>query len=137
MSKEDVARQASEYERDKIQKDAEATRTFMRTEEGESISIEQAIVINEFTALAKKNKWRYDTTPFIDLTAIEKEWRKEGKKQEDWLHPDSGNIAIPPDQQANYIAGYHYVDHFTGDVYKVDVGSTELIKIDLSEIKIN
>ena len=126
----------SEYERDLIQSNAEATRAYLSKEEGESISIEQAIVINEFYAKAKEQGWEYDTTPFIDKTAIQEEWRAAGKKQEDWLSPE-GNIAISPDEQKTYTEGLYYVDHFTGDVYQVGPGSTELIKIDLSEIKIN
>ena len=61
MSKEDEARQAKEYERDQIQKDAAATRAFLSSEEGESISIPQAIVINEFYSQAKEKGWEYDT----------------------------------------------------------------------------
>ena len=136
MNPDDVARQAKEAEREKIYERAEKTRTFMRTEEGESVSPEQAIVINEFTALADTNDWRYASTPFIDWVAIGEEWRDAGKKQTDWID-DGGNIAVPPDQQDNYDEGLYYVDHFNGDVYKVGPESTELIKIDLSEIKIN
>ena len=54
MSKEDVDRQAKEAERDQIQKDAAATRAYLSSEEGESISIPQAIVINEFYAKPKR-----------------------------------------------------------------------------------
>ena len=136
MSKEDAARQALESERDQIQKDAAATRAFLSKEEGESISIPQAIVINEFYDQAREKGWEYDTTPFIDKTAIEEEWRAAGKKQEDWISPE-GNIAISPDEQSIYKEGLYYVDSFNGDVYKVGPGSTELIKIDLSEININ
>ncbi len=125
----------SEYERDLIQSNAEATRAFLSKEEGESISIEQAIVINEFYAKAKEQGWEYDTTPFIDKTAIQEEWRDAGKKPEEYLK--NGNIAISPDEQKTYIEGLYYVDSFNGDVYQVGPGSTELIKIDLDEIKIN
>jgi len=75
-------------------------------------------------------------TPYIDFEAIKEEWRGHGKKQEDWLSPE-GNIAISPDQQQTYVEGLYYVDSFTGDVYQVGPGSTELIKIKLDEIKIN
>jgi len=125
----------SEYERDLIQSNAEATRAYLSKEEGESISIEQAIVINEFYAKAKEQGWEYDTTPFIDKTAIQEEWRDAGKKPEEYLK--NGNIAISPDEQKTYIEGLYYVDSFNGDVYQVGPGSTELIKIDLDEIKIN
>jgi hypothetical protein len=125
----------SEYERDLIQSNAEATRSYLSKEEGESISIEQAIVINEFYAKAKEQGWEYDTTPFIDKTAIQEEWRDAGKKPEEYLK--DGNIAISPDEQKTYIEGLYYVDSFNGDVYQVGPGSTELIKIDLNEIKIN
>ena len=136
MSPEDEARQAKEAERDQILSNAAATRAFLSKEEGESISIEQAIVINEFYAQSKEQGWEYDTTPFIDKTAIAEEWRAAGKKQEDWLSPE-GNIAISPDEQSIYKEGLYYVDSFNGDVYQVGPGSTELIKIDLDEIKIN
>ena len=109
----------------------------MSKEEGESISIPQAIVINEFYDLAKKKGWEYAPTPFIDKTAIAEEWRGLDKAQDHWLHPDSGNIAIPADLQGDYKEGLYYVDSFNGDVYKVGPGSTELIKIDLDDIKIN
>jgi len=136
MSKEDAARQAKEAERDKIQTDAAATRAYLSKEEGESISIPQAIVINEFYDQAKEKGWEYDTTPFIDKTGMAEEWRGLNKKVEDWISPE-GNIAIPPDQQTDYKEGLYYVDSFNGDVYQVGPGSTELIKIDLDEIKID
>ena len=136
MDPDDAARQAKEAERDQIQSNAEATRAYLSKEEGESISIEQAIVINEFYAQSKEQGWEYDTTPFIDKTAIAEEWRGLQKTEENWRSPE-GNIAIPPDQKADYKEGLYYVDSFNGDVYKVGPGSTELIKIDLSEIKIN
>jgi len=138
MSPEDEARQAKEAAREKIEKDAAYTASVLRTEEGESISIPQAIIVNEFydQAHAQKPVWEYDTTPFIDKKTIAQEWRDAGKKVEDWISPE-GNIAIPPDKQTDYIEGFYYVDHFNGDVYKVGPGSTELIKIKLDEIKIN
>ena len=138
MNPADAERQAKEAERDQIQQDAAATREFLRKEEGESISIPQAIVINEFydQAHAQDPVWEYDTTPYIDKASIAEEWSAAGKKVEDWISPE-GNIAISPDQQSNYKEGFYYVNHFNGDVYKVGPGSTELIKIDLSEIKIN
>ena len=138
MNPADAERQAKEAERDQIQQDAAATREFLRKEEGESISIPQAIVINEFydQAHAQDPVWEYDTTPYIDKASIAEEWSAAGKKVEDWISPE-GNIAISPDERTNYKEGYYYVDHFNGDVYKVGPGSTELIKIDLSEIKIN
>jgi len=81
--------------------------------------------------------WRYEAdTPYIDFESIKEEWRAAGKKEEHWLSPE-GNIAISPDQQETYIPGLYYVDHFNGNVYQVGPGSTELIKIDLDEIKIN
>ena len=137
MSKEDVDRQAKEAERDQIQKDAAATRAYLSSEEGESISIPQAIVINEFYDLAKKKGWEYAPTPFIDKTAIAEEWRGLDKAQDHWLHPDSGNIAIPADLQGDYKEGLYYVDSFNGDVYKVGPGSTELVKIVIDEEIIN
>ena len=138
MNPADAERQAKEAERDQIQQDAAATREFLRKEEGESISIPQAIVINEFydQAHAQDPVWEYDTTPYIDKASIAEEWSAAGKKVEDWISPE-GNIAISPDQQSNYKEGFYYVNHFNGDVYKVGPGSTELIKIDLDEIKIN
>ena len=138
MSKEDVDRQAKEAERDQIQKDAAATRAFLSKEEGESISIPQARIINEFYDQAHEQDpvWVYDDIPFIDKIAIAQEWRDAGKKQEDWLSRE-GNIAISPDQQTDYTEGLYYVDSFNGNVYQVGPGSTELIKIDLDEIKIN
>jgi hypothetical protein len=137
MSKEDEARQAKEAERDLIQSNAEATRAYLSKEEGESISIEQAIVINEFYAKSKEQGWEYDTTPFIDKTAIAEEWRGLEKAQDHWLHPKSGNIAIPPDLQGDYKEGLYYVDSFNGDVYQVGPGSTELVKVVIDEEIIN
>ena len=127
----------TEYEREQIDKDAEGTRRFLSAEEGVNVSIPQARVINEFydQAHAQKPVWMYDDIPFIDKTAIAQEWSDAGKKPEVWQK--DGNIAIPPDLQSNYKEGLYYVDHFNGDVYRVGVGSTELIKIDLTEIKIN
>ena len=127
----------TEYEREQIDKDAEGTRRFLSAEEGVNISIPQARIINEFydQAHAQKPVWMYDDIPFIDKTAIAQEWSDAGKKPEVWQK--DGNIAIPPDLQSNYKEGLYYVDHFNGDVYRVGVGSTELIKIDLTEIKIN
>ena len=136
MSKEDAARQALESERDQIQKDAAATRAFLSKEEGESISIPQAIVINEFYDQAKEKGWEYDTTPFIDKTGMAEEWRGLNKKVEDWISPE-GNIAIPPDLQNDYKEGLYYVDSFNGDVYQVGPGSTELIKVVIDEEIIN
>ena len=127
----------TEYEREQIDKNAEGTQRFLSAEEGVNVSIPQARVINEFydQAHAQKPVWMYDDIPFIDKTAIAQEWSDAGKKPEVWQK--DGNIAIPPDLQSNYKEGLYYVDHFNGDVYRVGVGSTELIKIDLTEIKIN
>ena len=127
----------TEYEREQIDKNAEGTQRFLSAEEGVNVSIPQARVINEFydQAHAQKPVWMYDDIPFIDKTAIAQEWSDAGKKPEVWQK--DGNIAIPPDLQSNYKEGLYYVDHFNGDVYQVGVGSTELIKIDLDEIKIN
>ena len=132
MSKEDAARQAKEAEIDQIQSNAEATRAYLSKEEGESISIEQAIVINEFYAQSKEQGWEYDTTPFIDKTAIAEEWRGLQKTEDNWRSPE-GNIALPPDQKADYKEGLYYVDSFNGDVYQVGPGSTELVKIVIDE----
>ena len=132
MNPADVERQAKEAERDLIQSNAEATRAYLSKEEGESISIEQAIVINEFYAKAKEQGWEYDTTPFIDKTAMAEEWRGLDKKVQDWISPE-GNIAIPADLQNDYKEGLHYVDSFNGDVYLVGPGSTELIKVVIDE----
>jgi len=137
MNPEDEARQKEEYDRDKIDAAIIRTQTLL-SKEGLSISTKQAEKINIFYDQADEQGWRYEfDQPFIDLVAIEEEWRAAGKKQEDWVNKDSGNIAISPDEQITYSEGLYYVDSFTGDVYQVGVGSTELIKIDLDEIKIN
>jgi hypothetical protein len=138
MNPADIERQAKEAQREKIEKDAAYTASVLRTEEGESISIPQAIIVNEFydQAHAQDPVWEYDTTPFIDKASMAEEWSAAGKKVEDWISPE-GNIAIPPDKQTDYTEGFYYVDHFNGDVYQVGPGSTELIKIKLDEIKIN
>ena len=136
MNPDDKARQEEEYERDKIDAATIRTQTLL-SKEGLSISTKQAEKINIFYDQADAQEWRYEfDQPYIDLVSIEEEWRAEGKKQEDWLSPE-GNIAISPDEQITYSEGLYYVDSFTGDVYQVGPGSTELIKIDLSEIKIN
>ena len=136
MSKEDEIRQEEEYERDKIDAAIIRTQTLL-SKEGLSISTKQAEKINTFYDQADEQGWRYEfDQPFIDLESIAEEWRDAGKTQENWLSPE-GNIAIPPDEQTTYSEGLYYVDSFTGDVYQVGPGSTELIKIDLSEIKIN
>ena len=126
----------SEYERDQLDKEIALIQSGLSSET-EYISKEQAAVIHNFYEQAKDQGWRYEAdTPYIDLAAIQEEWRAAGKKQEDWLSRE-GNIAISPDEQKTYTEGLYYVDHFTGDVYQVGPGSTELIKIDLDEIKIN
>jgi hypothetical protein len=126
----------TEYERDQLDKEIERIQIGLSSET-EYISKEQAAVIHNFYEQAKDQGWRYEAdTPYIDLEAIKEEWRAAGKKQDDWLSPE-GNIAISPDEQKTYTEGLYYVDSFTGDVYQVGPGSTELIKIDLSEIKIN
>ena len=136
MNPDDKARQEEEYDRDKIDAAIIRTQTLL-SKEGLSISTKQAEKINTFYDQADAQGWRYEfDQPFIDLVSIEEEWRDAGKKQEDWLSPE-GNIAISPDEQTTYSEGLYYVDSFTGDVYQVGPGSTELIKIDLSEIKIN
>ena len=129
----------SEYERDKLDKEIALIQSQL-SDETLSVSKQQAAKIHTFyeQADAQVPRWRYEfDQPFIDLSAIEEEWRAAGKTQEQWVHPDSGNISISPDEQATYTEGLYYVDSFTGDVYRVGPGSTELIKIDLSEIKIN
>jgi len=137
MSKEDEARQAKEAERDQLNKDVATIQSGL-SKEGSYVSAEQAKKIYDFYKQADSQGWRYEAdAPFIDLAAIEEEWRDAGKKQEDWINKDSGNIAISPDEQITYTEGLYYVDSFTGDVYQVGPGSTELIKIDLDEIKIN
>jgi uncharacterized protein YkuJ len=126
----------TEYDRDKIDAATVRTQTLL-SKEGLSISTKQAEKINIFYDQADEQGWRYEfDQPFIDLVAIEEEWRGMDKKQEDWID-EGGNIAISPDEQITYSEGLYYVDSFTGDVYQVGPGSTELIKIDLSEIKIN
>jgi len=126
----------TEYDRDQLDKEIQLIQSGLSSET-EYISKEQAAVIHNFYEQAKDQGWRYEAdTPYIDLTAIQEEWRAAGKKQEDWLN-ENGNIAISPEEQSTYSEGLYYVDSFTGDVYQVGVGSTELIKIDLSEIKIN
>jgi len=136
MNPDDKARQEEEYDRDKIDAAIIRTQTLL-SKEGLSISTKQAEKINTFYDQADAQGWRYEfDQPFIDLVSIEEEWRDAGKKQEDWLSPE-GNIAISPDEQTTYSEGLYYVDSFTGNVYQVGPGSTELIKIDLSEIKIN
>ena len=136
MSKEDEARQAKEAERDQLNKDVALIQSGL-SKEGSYVSAEQAKKIYDFYKQADSQGWRYEAdTPFIDLAAIEEEWRDAGKKQADWVSAE-GNIAISPDEQTTYTDGLYYVDSFTGDVYQVGPGSTELIKIDLSEIKIN
>jgi len=136
MNPDDKARQEEEYDRDKIDAAIIRTQTLL-SKEGLSISTKQAEKINTFYDQADAQGWRYEfDQPFIDLVAIEEEWRDNGKKQSDWVS-EEGNIAISPDEQQTYDEGLYYVDSFTGDVYQVGPGSTELIKIDLSEIKIN
>ena len=126
----------SEYERDQLDKEIALIQSGLSSET-EYISKEQAAVIHNFYAQAKDQGWRYEAdTPYIDLESIQEEWRDAGKKEADWLSPE-GNIAISADEQKTYIPGLYYVDSFTGDVYQVGPGSTELIKIDLSEIKLN
>ena len=126
----------SEYERDQLDKEIALIQSGLSSET-EYISKEQAAKIHKFYEQANDQGWRYEAdTPYIDFESIKEEWRAAGKKQEDWLSPE-GNIAISPDQQQTYTQGLYYVDHFTGDVYQVGPGSTELIKIDLDEIKIN
>ena len=126
----------AEYERDQLDKEIALIQSGLSSET-EYITQQQAAVIHNFYAQAKDQGWRYEAdTPYIDLESIKSEWREAGKKEVDWLSPE-GNIAISPDQQQTYEPGLYYVDHFTGDVYQVGPGSTELIKIDLDEIKIN
>ena len=126
----------SEYERDQLDKEIALIQSGLSSET-EYISKEQAAKIHKFYEQAKDQGWRYEAdTPYIDFESIKEEWRAEGKKEPHWLSPE-GNIAISPDQQQTYEPGLYYVDHFTGDVYQVGPGSTELIKIDLNEIKIN
>jgi hypothetical protein len=126
----------AEYERDILNTEIAKIQSGL-SKEGSYVSAEQAKKIHEFYQQADKEGWRYEADePFIDLESIQEEWRDAGKKQEDWLSPE-GNIAISPDQQSDYVEGLYYVDSFTGDVYQVGPGSTELIKIDLSEIELN
>ena len=125
----------SEYERDQLAKDIATIQSGL-SKEGSYVSAEQAKKIYDFYKQADSQGWEYEADqPFIDKASIAEEWRDDGKKQEDWISPE-GNIAISPDEQTTYIEGLYYVDHFTGDVYQVGPGSTELIKIDLSEIDI-
>ena len=126
----------TEYERDKLDKEIALIQSQL-SKENVSVSHQQAQKIHTFYQQAEKEGWRYEfEQPFIDLAAIEEEWRDAGKKQEDWVSPE-GNIAISPDQQTDYTEGLYYVDSFNGNVYQVGPGSTELIKIDLTEIDIN
>lgn len=126
----------SEYERDQLDKEIALIQSGLSSET-EYISKEQAAKIHKFYEQADDQGWRYEAdTPYIDFESIKEEWRAAGKKEVDWLSPE-GNIAISPDQQATYEPGLYYVDHFNGNVYQVGPGSTELIKIDLDEIKIN
>ena len=126
----------TEYEREKLDDEIAKIQSGLSSET-EYITQQQAKKIHKFYQQAEDQGWRYEAdTPYIDFESIKEEWRGAGKKQEDWLSPE-GNIAISPDQQQTYEPGLYYVDSFTGDVYQVGPGSTELIKIDLSEIKIN
>jgi len=126
----------TEYERDQLDQEILKIQTGL-SKENEYITEQQAKKIHKFYQQAEDQGWRYEAdAPFIDLESIQEEWRAAGKKQEDWVSPE-GNIAIPTDEQITYTEGLYYVDSFTGDVYQVGPGSTELIKIDLSEIKIN
>ena len=137
MSPEDETRQEGEYERDQLAKDIATIQSGL-SKEGSYVSAEQARKIYDFYKQADSEGWEYEAdTPFIDKAAIAEEWRDAGKTMDQWLNKDSGNIALPADQQSDYTEGLYYVDSFTGDVYQVGPGSTELIKIDLSEIKIN
>ena len=125
----------SEYERDQRDKEIALIQSGL-SKENEYITEQQAAKIHKFYQQAEDQGWRYEAdTPYIDFESIKSEWRDAGKKQEDWLSPE-GNIAISPDQQQTYEPGLYYVDSFTGDVYQVGPGSTELVKIDLSEIDI-
>ena len=136
MSPEDETRQEGEYERDQKNKDLASIQSGL-SGEGSYVTYEQAKKIYDFYKQAESQEWEYEAdTPFIDKNAIRTEWAEAGKTQEDWLSPE-GNIAISPNEQQTYDEGLYYVDSFTGDVYPVGPGSTELIKIDLSEIKIN
>ena len=126
----------SEYERDQLNRELESIQSGL-SGEGEYITIEQARKIHNFYKQAESQEWEYESdAPFIDKNAIREAWAAIGKTEDQWRSPE-GNIAIPPDEQKTYYEGLYYVDSFTGDVYKVGPGSTELIKIDLSEIKIN
>jgi len=127
----------SEYERDQLNREIESIQSGL-SGEGEYVTVEQARKIHKFYKQAEDQGWEYESdAPFIDKNAIAAAWRDQNKGKEHWLHPDSGNIAIPSTEQGTYDEGLYYVDHFTGDVYQVGPGSTELIKIDLDEIKIN
>jgi hypothetical protein len=135
MSKEDEARQALEYERDELAKDVATIQSGL-SKEGSYVSKEQAKKIYDFYQQADSQGWKYEAdAPFIDENSIAAAWRELGKTEDQWRSPE-GNIAIPADEQQTYDEGLYYVDSFTGDVYQVGPGSTELIKIDLSEIKI-
>jgi len=142
MSEEDVARQAAEYERDKMEKDTALTQSGI-SRETVYVNPNQAEIINKFydQAHAQDPVWEYESDiPFIDKQAIKNEWIKlkgADYAEDQWVHKDSGNIAISPDEQATYEEGYYYVDRFNGDVYKVSPGSTELIKIVIDEEPIN
>jgi len=137
MSPEDETREEGEYERDQLAKDIATIQSGL-SKEGSYVSAEQAKKIYDFYKQADSEGWEYEAdTPFIDKAAIAEEWRDAGKTMDQWLNKDSGNIALPADQQSDYTEGLYYVDSFTGDVYQVGPGSTELVKIDLSEIKIN
>jgi len=138
MSEEDVARQAAEYERDKMEKDTALTQSGI-SRETVYVNPNQAEIINKFydQAHAQDPVWEYESDiPFIDKQAIKNEWIKLNKTEDQWISKE-GNIAISPDEQATYEEGYYYVDRFNGDVYKVGLGSTELIKIVIDEEPIN
>jgi len=127
-----------EYERDKMVTDTAATQRGI-SRETVYVNPNQAEIINKFydQAHAQDPVWEYESDiPFIDKQAIKKEWIELKKTEDKWISPE-GNIAISPNEQATYEEGYYYVDRFNGNVYQVSPGSTELIKIDLSEIKIN
>ena len=127
-----------EYERDKLETDIGKTQSGISRETA-YVSPNQAEIINKFydQAHAQDPVWEYESDiPFIDKQAIKKEWIELKKTEDKWISPE-GNIAISPNEQATYEEGYYYVDRFNGNVYQVGPGSTELIKIDLDEIKIN
>jgi hypothetical protein len=127
-----------EYERDKLEADIGKTQSGI-SKETAYVSPNQAEIINKFydQAHAQDPVWEYESDiPYIDKQAIKNEWIELKKTEDQWISKE-GNIAISPNEQATYEEGYYYVDRFNGDVYKVGPGSTELIKIDLDEIKIN